>query len=122
MANHKDNLKKINAELEILSDKELERVAGGCWYETSDDSRFLNVLLRGTEYRRCDRYGKAKIAWGYDQDVIDSWYSLGIRMQHYGATSHNEYFLYGKQISRDEAWAHAEKLVGKHLERKDWDW
>lgn len=111
MANREENLKKINAELEMLSDEELENVAGGCWYETSNDSKFLNVLLRGTEHHRCDRYGRAKIAWGYDKDVIDSWSSVGIRMKPYGATLHNEYFLNGKQISRDEAWAHAEKFV-----------
>ena len=44
--------------LNKLSNDELKQVAGGCDYETCDDSKFLNVLLRGTDYHRCDRYGK----------------------------------------------------------------
>ena len=48
---------KLDKENKLTND-ELEQVSGGCDYETSDDSRFLNVLLRGTDYHRCDRYGK----------------------------------------------------------------
>ncbi len=38
MANREENLKKISAELEKLSDEELEQVAGGTIPQTSDDS------------------------------------------------------------------------------------
>ena len=54
---------KLDKEHE-LSKEELEQVSGGCDYEISDDSKFLNVLLRGTDYHRCDRYGKFKIFGG----------------------------------------------------------
>ena len=37
---------KIN---ELMSNEELEQVSGGNCYETSDDSRFLNVLLHETK-------------------------------------------------------------------------
>ena len=47
-----------------LTDEELEQVSRGCLYEISNDSKFLNVLLRGTGYHHCDRYGKARIFWG----------------------------------------------------------
>ena len=117
---------KLDKEHE-LSKEELEQVSGGCDYETSNDSRFLNVLLRGTDYHRCDRYGKFKIFWGSSkrygpcEDIENSWRVLGIEMVPY-ACDHNEYWMNGKRITRDEAWAHAEAVVGKHLERKDWDW
>ena len=49
MANREENLKKINAELEMLSDEELEGVAGGSFGQTRVDSKFLyNHGLTGT--------------------------------------------------------------------------
>ena len=53
MATREENLKKINAELEAMSDDELSMVAGGTKSETADDSRFLNSL-NGS----CDRHGE----------------------------------------------------------------
>ena len=44
MANREENLKKINAELEQLSDEELENVAGGTWNDTADDAKFFHAL------------------------------------------------------------------------------
>ena len=41
MTNREENLKKINFELEKLSDDELEKVSGGSFKQTSDDSEFL---------------------------------------------------------------------------------
>jgi len=46
-----------------LSDEELENVSGGSCGEIANDSRFLNLLLAGTKYRRCDRYGSFKLFW-----------------------------------------------------------
>ena len=65
--------------------------------------------------------------WGADDfspsdDVRNSWEGLGIRVEVHTGPKHNEYFLNGKQITRDEAWDYAEKIVGKHLGRADWDW
>ena len=44
MATREENLKKINAELEQLSDEELEQVAGGTWAQTGNDRKFFNKL------------------------------------------------------------------------------
>ena len=44
MANREENLKKINDELEMLSDEELDQVAGGNKTETSNDSYFLKRI------------------------------------------------------------------------------
>ncbi len=99
--------------LNKLSNDELKQVAGECDYEISNDSKFLNVLLRGTDYHRCDRYGKFKFfcgsskRYGPCEDIENSWRVLGIEMVPY-AVDHNEYWLNGKLLTRDEAWDYAE--------------
>ena len=52
MANREENLKKINAELEQLSDEELENVAGGTWNDTADDAKFFHALNGSTPFLR----------------------------------------------------------------------
>ena len=109
---------------EKLTDDELDKVAGGTLRELADDSRFLNVLLHGTDkYHQCDRYGGFKMLFDKPSrdDLIKSWNSLGIEIK-YSYFEYNTYMLYGKEISRAEAWAHAESLVGKHLTEAQWNW
>ena len=106
-----------------LTMEEMELVAGGKNPETSNDSRFLNVLLRGRS-GQCDRYGTFT-SGSHHGEIAQAWASVGIRAdfrEGRGRASYNVYYLGDKQISRDEAWAHAEQVVGKHLQRKDWDW
>ena len=108
---------------EIMSDEELDKVSGGTLRESADDSRFLNVLLHGTDkYHQCDRYGEWRMlsSAGARKDLKKSWNSLGIEVEHYFGK--NTYKLNGKEISRAEAWAHAESLVGKHLTKEQWNW
>ena len=107
-----------------LTMEEMEQVAGGTIHETSDDSKFLNVLLHGRP-GRCDRYGCWRAGCNYPE-IARAWASVGIKVvinDHslYKEIS-NEYYLNGKQIPRAAAWAHAEQVVGRHLEKKDWDW
>ena len=109
---------------EIMSDDELDKVAGGTPDELADDSRFLNVLLHGTnKYHQCDRYGEFKMFTEESarDDLIKSWNSLGIEIEQSRFVG-NTYKLNGKEISRAEAWAHAESLVGKHLTEAQWNW
>lgn len=108
---------------ELMTNEELDEVAGGACYETANDSRFLNVLLKGTKYHQCDRYGEMTIFFmnGPLDDVKKAWKSLGITLD--GAPlAGNTYILDGKKISQSEAWAHAEKTVGKHLTKEQWNW
>ena len=109
---------------ENLTDDELDKVAGGTLREDADDSRFLNVLLQGTnKYHQCDRYGEFKMFWSAGaahDDLTKAWNSLGIEITY--STAGNEYRLNGNKISREEAWAHAERLVGKHLTKEQWNW
>ncbi|MBR0260686.1 MAG: hypothetical protein IJQ85_02720, partial [Selenomonadaceae bacterium] len=51
MATREENLKKINDELELMSDEELEQVAGGTYNNTAADSRALNELGLGISGR-----------------------------------------------------------------------
>ena len=44
---------------ELMSDEELDNVAGGCAEQMADDSRFLNSLNGST-----DRYGSFRTFWG----------------------------------------------------------
>ena len=46
MANREENLKKINAELEKLSDDELEQVAGGSLQLTEEDAKKAGLTLK----------------------------------------------------------------------------
>ena len=76
-------MRKLFADKE-LGTEQLENVAGGVLSETADDSRFLNVLLRGRPFQ-CDRYGETSI--DYDQfdkgeEIALAWDSVGIKMQY----------------------------------------
>ena len=109
---------------EKLTDDELDKVAGGTIREDADDSRFLNVLLNGTnKYHQCDRYGRFTMFFGEGarEDLKKSWNSLGIELEE-DFCENNTYRLNGKEISQAEAWAHAESLVGKHLTEAQWNW
>ena len=112
---------------EVMSDEGLDKVAGGDCYQTADDSRFLNVLLAGTNYHQCDRYGATKIwcssSGDEEDDVTKAWESLGITAYINGdGCNTNKYVLKCREISQKEAWEYAEKTVGKHLTEEQWNW
>ena len=101
-----------------LTDAELEQVAGG--NEIADDLRFLNVLLRGRE-GQCGRYGNIGAA-EHEQELKNAWASVGVESLIISGTGFFTYKIDGKEVSRYEAWLHAEQVVGKHLKHADWDW
>ena len=124
MANREEILKKINAELEMMSDEELENVAGGNAEQTSNDSRFLNSLNGST-----DRYGPERIAWSFgihNAEIERGWATVGIKAEVYFACGafgrHNRYYLNGKQITQEEARQHAMKVTKHFMTEKDWKW
>ena len=61
--NKTDKMRKLFAN-KVLDVEEMENVAGGSADQVADDSRFLNVLLRGHP-AQCDRYGENKIEFDY---------------------------------------------------------
>ncbi len=77
MATREENLKKINAELEAMSDEELDKVAGGHASEIVDDSRFLNSLNGST-----DRYGEFRVVFSagcFNEEIEAGWATVGIK-------------------------------------------
>ena len=120
MATREDNLKKINAELETMSDEELSMVAGGKASETANDSRFLNSL-NGS----CDRYGEWKVVFSYQEcvaEIKEAWKKVGIEAHLWDGAYKNEYYLDGQKITQEEARQHAMKVTGHYITEKDWNW
>ena len=100
MTTREENLKKINAELEQLSDDELEQIAGGSIPQTAEDSQFLykHGLVD-------DWHGVLGMTfrWGtFSKEVDSGWAKAGITCCTVPFDD-NKYWHGGKQISRDEA-------------------
>ena len=106
--------------IEMMSIEQLDQVAGGMWNRTqiANDSRFLNVLLRGNS-NQPERHNWYMVS---AVEMRKVWKSLGIEIKEGFLFGSHSYNLNGQKISQAQAWAHAEEVVGKHLERKDWDW
>ena len=110
-----------------MNEEQLDGVAGGTCLQTADDSRFLNVLLRGRP-EQCGRYGAFKIFFGIgiNKEIKNAWNSVGIKAYFFEGTI-NEYYIggdyhTGKRITRDQAYKHAQEVIGKTLRRYDWDY
>ena len=101
MTTREDKLKKLNAELEQLTDDELDEVAGGTIGQTAGDSKILY------DYGLMDRhYGTIPVMfyWKSKSAEVDAgWAKAGITCvtKPFGS---NQYFLNGKEISQDDAW------------------
>jgi len=110
-----------------ISDEALNFVSGGDAEETADDSRFLNVLLRGQPWH-CDRLGEWTVRLGdYDDDIKGSWALVNVNaIIHSGGLftsgDPNEYYVNGQRVSQEQARQYAMNYMGKHLKRSDWDW
>ena len=107
---------------ELLSDEELDDVAGGSCYTSADDSRFLNSL-NGS----CDRYGATKMFFSggktYQEEVEKAWTTVGITAKfNCGLAGENKYYLNGQEISQEQARQHAMNVTGHHMTEKDWKW
>ena len=108
MSNREENLKKISDELEMMSDEELEKIAGGTFEETAEDSQLLykHGLLDnwhgvlGMTFR-----------WGtFSKEVDSGWAKAGITcVTTPNPLKDNLYFKDGKPISRAEAYNIVEK-------------
>ena len=101
MSKREENLKKINSELEKLSDEELEGVAGGNFGETRVDSKILyNHGLMDTSYTGLE----VMFSWVSVSSKVDAaWAKIGITCVTKPWLSSNQYFKDGKEITRDEA-------------------
>jgi len=108
---------------ELMSDEELDQVAGGNCYQMADDSRFLNSL-NGS----CDRYGATKIllnglfSSSIKPEIEKAWSTVGITVTLDNKFVINEYSLNGRKITQEQARQHAMNVVGKQMTESDWKW
>ena len=113
-----------------LDVEQLEEVAGGIVYTGSaeklaDDSRFLNVLLRGHP-DQCDRYGETRAGSLYEKDDISrevskAWAAVGITCD--ADTCGNTWYYNDRiGVSQEQARQLAMQRMGKQLKKSDWYW
>ena len=123
-----EKMRKLFAN-KALDVEEMDNVAGGSLHETADDSRFLNVLLRGHP-GQCDRYGET-YAGGHVGEIKNAWKVVGVEMEvnyYYNRADGvplGGYYVYkinGEYVDAEDAYRHAMKVTGKNLKPSDWYW
>ncbi|MBR6014239.1 MAG: hypothetical protein IK062_10760 [Selenomonadaceae bacterium] len=104
MATREENLKKINDELEKMSDEELEQVAGGSHAETASDSYLLYKL--GLLDNHWDAIDIATTpGTSIERKIYDAWQKVGIGFGWSGGTFCDNNYYYGQKcLSQKEAW------------------
>ena len=115
-----DKMRKLFAE-NALDVEEMERIVGGALEHSdclADDSRFLNVLLRGRP-GQCDRYGDYMVG-GKIPEIQQAWASVGVTMVYDSRSRYHQ--INGQRVSAEEAYNYAMKVVGKQLKPSDWYW
>ncbi|MBR3747306.1 MAG: hypothetical protein IKN27_10155 [Selenomonadaceae bacterium] len=123
MANREDNIKKINAELEAMSDDELDQVAGGTYNNTAADSRILNQLGFGISGRSALECFWIPTFQKTAKDVANVFDKFGIRVEQSWGAVQNRYYIAGtggQEISREKAFQIVADAVGKPLPKLDY--
>ena len=100
---------------EVLSDEELDQVAGGSLQQSADDSLYLNDLLYGRP-GQCDQYGKTRLLFDLEarSDLKNAWASVGVEYEAF-AGSNSKYYHGGQQISRRRAYEIAWERAGRNM-------
>jgi len=115
MATRDENLKKINSQLEQLTDEELENVTGGTYNNTAADSRILNKMgfeIEGKSALECFWMPTFHQTASKVNKIFNK---FGINVeQSWGAVS-NRYYFGDKEISREEAFKHVADKIGKPM-------
>ena len=129
--NQTEKMRKLFAE-KTLSVDEMEAIAGGALDHCdslADDSRFLNVLLRGHP-GQCDRYGETS-AGGHVGEIKIAWKVVGVEMEVNYYLNRADgvplggsytYKINGEYVDPEDAYRHAMKVTGKNLKPSDWYW
>ena len=112
MATREENIKAINAELERMSENELEQIAGGSRSECAADSHRLAKFSLMRSYSS-DSFLGGK----HDNELRIAWNYVGIDIEiHTGniftGGKANKYRLDGKEITQAEAWQHLYDVMG----------
>ena len=118
MTTREENLKKINDELEQLTDEELENVAGGTYNNTAADSRALNELGLGISGRSALECFWIPTFQKTAKDVANVFDSFGIRVEQSWGAVQNRYYIAGtggQEISREKAFQIVADALGKPM-------
>ena len=96
---------------EIMSDEELDGVAGGTFEELKADVEALQPELPvAIKLSHPSGIGNMRI---YDRDaVIEVFRRCGVNVK-FDFNKPNEYFIGGNKVSRDEALAHTKEALGR---------
>ena len=118
MATREENLEKINTELELMNDEELEQVAGGHFAYTGKDNKFLIDMGYMTETVKPGPFG---LDW-YDmaKKVNDGWAAAGVTAK-LTFIGDNKYFIGDKEVSREEAFKYAARGRNYNYDRYFYD-
>ena len=112
MSNREENLKKINEELEQLSDEELEAVAGGTYLESGDDAKKFQAL--GVKIYESTFLGVPVLQSAEFEKLREAFNKYGVTIKDNGGIINaNEYFIGDKKVSRDDAWNHINAQLKK---------
>ena len=112
MATREENLKKINVQLEQLSDEELDNVAGGTYLESADDAKKFQKL--GVKIYDNDIIGIPVLTHNEFVKLRDAFNKYGVTIKDKGGlVNGNEYYINDKLVTREEAWKHIEKQFQK---------
>ena len=119
-----EKMRQLFADKQV-STEQLEDVAGGCTAQIAQDSRYLNVLLRGHP-DQCDRYGETRAMYETESigaEVTKAWAAVGITYQinSRGLNSYKDAKT-GHPLNWVEAQKLAEQRMGKQLNYSDWYW
>ena len=121
-----EKMRKLFAN-KALDVEQMDDVAGGSYHELADDSRFLNVLLRGHPAQP-DRHGERKLELDYANngsryaEIRAAWKACGVNLKSIGESMENRYYIDGRRVTQAEARSHAMNVMGKQLKRSDWYW
>ena len=105
---------------EILSEEELDQVAGGTVVQTASDSQFLRDVGINDEYTGWGNNFTERQFEGVSKVVIDGWAKIGITCTP-SKDGENTYSMNGAAITRKEAYEEAMKVMDKHLALSRYD-
>lgn len=102
---------------ELMSEEQLDRVAGGTCLESARDSYFLNALNGSIK-----RYEVWQMGYeDHNDEIINAWATVGVKLElPESIFVANKYFINGKQVSQEDARKHAMAVTGKYMEEEDW--
>ena len=98
---------------EIMSDKELDNVAGGSWVQTCDDSVHLHhyglCRYRYGEFTNSETMSYFQSSIFAEADVKQAWKKVGVDFVP-SFDRDNKYFINGKEVTHQEAMNHLNKF------------